>query len=668
MSAQTIEYLYYHNQKNPLLKEFLDENILEMLKDVYQFNSVTGIKKGMMSVLPFIKVDGHPRSYFNNCITLINREFKKIQFYFSDFISTILQKVIDDKSLCEKRDEISNNLKENNKTLEAYHLIISELNASIERDTETIDDLKKDISKQSKELLNEKTKVNKLKSQEEDILSDVNHLLAELQTQTERLSVLHYEYDQLCQKKNQLNDELTTNGEEIKNNEIAIDAEYDGKHELIDNYEIFMNNFDIDIKNINKEISIYQIVIDRINSKIDLLMANGWERDTAFELLFSYAAELKKISECDVSKIDRYIQGRGNEFNQMFLLSDKSDGSLISMTTNQIASFFTSADNRDITFDYAIIDEASKCRFEDLIISLPKVKHLVLIGDFMQLDPMYEQYDKIDLIYQNMFSHEKWDALNRSSFSLLLSQFLDYNAQNGLNSFDANPFVAVMKRQYRMNKGIFKIIEPIYAIHEGFELIDEKQSTANDVKCINISGNEIINAGSTSSYNIEEGNAIISFLKNFEKCKDNYPQIKSIGVITGYRAQENYLRRNLKAVRLPKLQIGTFDRFQGREFDLVIVSLVRTQRLGFTNNIRRMNVAFSRAKNHLLIFGNMDSLNKIAMKGMSSTDEYSNINAKENSFVVKKMIPYLFTIREDFVSDKERVESIMNFLKENDYE
>ena len=56
------------------------------------------------------------------------------------------------------------------------------------------------------------------------------------------------------------------------------------------------------------------------------------------------------------------------------------------------------------------------------------------------------------------------------------------------------------------------------------------------------------------------------------------------------------------------------------------------------------------------------------MKGMSSTDEYSNINAKENSFVVKKMIPYLFTIREDFVSDKERVESIMNFLKENDYE
>ena len=126
----------------------------------------------------------------------------------------------------------------------------------------------------------------------------------------------------------------------------------------------------------------------------------------------------------------------------------------------------------------------------------------------------------------------------------------------------------------------------------------------------------------------------------------------------------------MKSIKIPGIQIGTFDRFQGREYDLVIVSLVRSVKLGFTNNIRRMNVAFSRAKNHLLIFGNFDALNKIALKTtrFDEADDYSNNNIKENTFVVQKLIPYLYKIREDFISDEERVESIMKFLKENDYE
>ena len=103
------------------------------------------------------------------------------------------------------------------------------------------------------------------------------------------------------------------------------------------------------------------------------------------------------------------------------------------------------SDNRDLNFDYAIIDEASKCRFEDIIISLPRVRHLVLIGDFMQLDPMYDRYANIDLVYQNMFTVDEWDSLNRSSFSLLLSQFIKYNEDHEIQSFDENPYVGVMK-------------------------------------------------------------------------------------------------------------------------------------------------------------------------------------------------------------------------------
>jgi hypothetical protein len=61
------------------------------------------------------------------------------------------------------------------------------------------------------------------------------------------------------------------------------------------------------------------------------------------------------------------------------------------MTTNQITQLLKTDDS--LEFDYEIIDEASKCSFEDIIISLPRVKNLILIGDYMQLNKLYDQYD-----------------------------------------------------------------------------------------------------------------------------------------------------------------------------------------------------------------------------------------------------------------------------------
>jgi superfamily I DNA and/or RNA helicase len=218
-----------------------------------------------------------------------------------------------------------------------------------------------------------------------------------------------------------------------------------------------------------------------------------------------------------------------------------------------------------------------------------------------------------------------------------------------------------------MNTGIFSVIKPIYDIHEGFDLIDEKKNSANDIKCININGKEI-KTQSDSYYNEEEAEYILAFIDEFKKNRDNYPNIKTIGIITAYRAQENYLRRQLKKLNIKGVQLGTFDRFQGREYDLVIVSLVRTEKFGFTNDVRRMNVAFSRAKNHLLVFGNFDELNKIALKTSVNRTDASNIEMKENDFVTKTLIPKLYSMRENFVSKSDCVNELIGFLKENDYE
>ncbi len=52
------------------------------------------------------------------------------------------------------------------------------------------------------------------------------------------------------------------------------------------------------------------------------------------------------------------------------------------------------------------------------------------------------------------------------------------------------------------------------------------------------------------------------------------------------------------------IEINTVDAYQGREKDIIIVSTVRTDGIGFLSDYRRMNVAITRAKNYMWIVGN----------------------------------------------------------------
>jgi len=58
------------------------------------------------------------------------------------------------------------------------------------------------------------------------------------------------------------------------------------------------------------------------------------------------------------------------------------------------------------------------------------------------------------------------------------------------------------------------------------------------------------------------------------------------------------------------IEVNTVDAYQGREKDIIIISTVRTEELGFLNDYRRMNVAITRAKHFMWIVGNSKSLSK----------------------------------------------------------
>ncbi len=89
-----------------------------------------------------------------------------------------------------------------------------------------------------------------------------------------------------------------------------------------------------------------------------------------------------------------------------------------------------------------------------------------------------------------------------------------------------------------------------------------------------------------------------------------------VGVISPYRAQVQYLKRLLKKYEFFKpyhhlISVNTVDGFQGQERDVILISLVRSNdegQIGFLKDLRRMNVAMTRARMKLIILGNKDTM------------------------------------------------------------
>ncbi|MDY4174714.1 MAG: C-terminal helicase domain-containing protein, partial [Bacteroidales bacterium] len=89
-----------------------------------------------------------------------------------------------------------------------------------------------------------------------------------------------------------------------------------------------------------------------------------------------------------------------------------------------------------------------------------------------------------------------------------------------------------------------------------------------------------------------------------------------VGIISPYRMQTLLLRQMIASDSFFRplrkaISINTVDGFQGQERDLVIVSLVRSNdngQIGFLRDLRRMNVAMTRARHKLIIVGNIETL------------------------------------------------------------
>ena len=123
--------------------------------------------------------------------------------------------------------------------------------------------------------------------------------------------------------------------------------------------------------------------------------------------------------------------------------------------------------------------------------------------------------------------------------------------------------------------------------------------------------------------NKPEADLLIQELKNYiQRIGENrvFDERIDFGLISPYKAQVQYLRNKIKSSSFFRpfrelITINTVDGFQGQERDVIFISLVRANengQIGFLNDLRRMNVAITRARMKLVILGEAQTLTRHA--------------------------------------------------------
>lgn len=282
----------------------------------------------------------------------------------------------------------------------------------------------------------------------------------------------------------------------------------------------------------------------------------------------------------------------------------------IGITCVQAASFdFT---KNFPSFDAVIIDEVSKCTPPELLIPALKGKKLVLVGDHRQLPPMFNQ-STIDEIAEDIgCTGDELSFIKESLFKVLFE-----NASDSIKK--------MLTTQYRMHPQIMGAINQFYQqkLNCGIQEPDAKRAhnlagriiQENNhvlwVKTPVAQGFEEEKQG-TSRLNVKEIDLIERLCEQMEaawrpKVAEGEPP-KEIGIITFYGAQLNAIKDRIEAEKFPALSIrtGTVDIFQGMERPVIIVSTVCNNNrgdIGFAKEPERVNVAFSRAQELLIVVG-----------------------------------------------------------------
>ena len=270
-----------------------------------------------------------------------------------------------------------------------------------------------------------------------------------------------------------------------------------------------------------------------------------------------------------------------------------------------IACTLTSSANRvlmGMKFGTLFIDEAAQALEAACWIAIRKADRVVLAGDHQQLPPTIKCIEAM-----------------RGGLDKTLMQHIVLNKPEA---------VSLLKIQYRMNDEIMRFSSDWFyhgalssAPEVKYRSILDFDTPIVWVNTEDMDCNEEFVGESFGRINKAEATLSIEELKKYiEKIGKERLLDERIdfGLISPYKAQVQYLRQLIKKDAFFKpfrhlITINTVDGFQGQERDVILISLVRANedgQIGFLNDLRRMNVAITRARMKLIILGDASTLTK----------------------------------------------------------
>lgn len=269
-------------------------------------------------------------------------------------------------------------------------------------------------------------------------------------------------------------------------------------------------------------------------------------------------------------------------------------------TCQKTASKLFLESTHDINYKYVIVDEAARANPLDLLIPIIKGEKVILVGDHMQLPHMLENYVEENFKQDEGFNIELFNKyIKESLFGRLFNEL-------------PNDRKIMLDTQYRMTKEIGELVSELFydsKLKTGTDIVnDTPLYTGNALVSINIKGKQQ-ETKSGSFTNQNEQKEIIKKLKELDELSKELENKPSVGVITFYKSQANSIESKVRELGLKiDVTVGTVDAYQGLEKDIIFISAVRTDGIGFVGNPNRLNVALSRAKKLVVIFGDKKNL------------------------------------------------------------
>lgn len=303
--------------------------------------------------------------------------------------------------------------------------------------------------------------------------------------------------------------------------------------------------------------------------------------------LYSYYSKHKRVDFAGLKDMRR----RGNELIQQYPV-------VLSTTFSARSCVFTGK-----PYDYIIMDEASQVSIDTGALALTCARNAVIVGDTMQLPNVVTDEDrlKLDAIMRQYNITDGYDCAKNSFLQSVLGVI-------------KNVPETLLREHYRCHPRIINFCNQKF--YGGNLLIMTEDKGEKDVLTAmrTVKGNHAIN-----HYNQREIDVVMEEVLPVLKDYDN------VGIITPYNNQVDAFNNQLR-----KGIAGTIHKYQGRENDAIIMSVVDNQITSFADDANMLNVAVSRAKKKfcLVLTGNdqekhgyiMDLLDYIAYNNCTVTD------------------------------------------------